>query len=92
MGCVIAISIFQLHPLDARLKQKEIGPIIGERAPFPPNPLKVRLRWFGAGLVKLKYLCSLSCDLNVLYIKRNVFFSLLDDINTDAIRFYVQKI
>ena len=36
--------------------------------------VKVRLRWFGAGLVKLKYLCSLSLDLNVLYIKRKFFF------------------
>ena len=32
-------------------------------------PIKVRLRWFGADLVKLQYLCHLSWDLNVLYIK-----------------------
>ena len=31
--------------------------------------LKVRLRWFGADLVKLQYLCHLSWDLNVLYVK-----------------------
>ena len=31
--------------------------------------LKVRLRWFGAGLAKLLYLCHLSGDLYVLYIK-----------------------
>ena len=31
--------------------------------------VKVRLRWFGADLVKLQYLCHLSWDLNVLYIK-----------------------
>ena len=31
--------------------------------------IKVRLRWFWADLVKAQYLCQLSRDLNVLYIK-----------------------
>ena len=30
---------------------------------------KVRLRWFGTDLVKQEYLCYLSRDVNVLYIK-----------------------
>ena len=29
----------------------------------------LKLRWFGAGLAKLSYLCYLSWDLNVPYVK-----------------------
>ena len=36
---------------------------------FITTMLKVRLRWFWADLVKLQYLCHLSWDLNVLYVK-----------------------
>ena len=31
--------------------------------------IKVRLRWFGTDLAKLLYLCHLSGDVNVLYVK-----------------------
>ena len=31
--------------------------------------IKVRLRWFGADLVKPLYLCHFSGDLHVLYVK-----------------------
>ena len=37
--------------------------------------IKVRLRWFGADLVKVQYLCHLSWDLNLLYIKLKLIFS-----------------
>ena len=36
---------------------------------------KVRQRWFGSDFVKLQYLCHLSWDLNVLYVKRKVILS-----------------
>ena len=35
---------------------------------------KVRLRWFGADLAKLSYLCCLALNSNVLYIKGEVIF------------------
>ena len=45
--------------IEELLRFLENGPIV----------FKVRLRWFRADLVKLQYLCYLSWDLNVLYIK-----------------------
>ena len=41
----------------------------------PYSILKVRLRWFEAGLVYLRYLSYLSWDLDVLCMKRKVIFS-----------------
>ena len=38
------------------------------------GPLKVRLRWFGADLLKRLYLRHFSWDLHVLYINRKALF------------------
>ena len=43
------------------------GKVLSEKNAY--KSVKVRLRWFGADLVKLQYLCHLSWDLNMLYIK-----------------------
>ena len=60
---------------------------------FCAPPFKVTLWWFGVYVVKLRWLCHLSWDSDLLYMSNErLFFPLMCSVNADAIRFIHQNI
>ena len=51
-------------------------------------PFKVRLRWFGADLVKVQYLYHFLCYISI----ESLFYFLLCNRNMDVKLFYFQKL